>query len=173
MLNRQKISTGELVKHKGFSSRIRVNLDGMSSFTFSQYFRYLVSKVANDPDEAELRKIIDWVIDNPFKSLGRRGESYVVEALNSLADMRVTVRALRRLSQYVHDSIVERYPDEDRIPIFHRLVLDGNFNVGKPCTEFALVKIITLREYIESATLRDDWKETYDEVMNKYPEYFI
>ena len=48
-----------------------------------------------------------------------------------------------------------------------------NNNVGKLCTEFAPVKIITLREYIESATLRDDWKETYDEVMNKYPEYFI
>lgn len=166
-------STGELVKHKGFSSRIRVNLDGMSSFTFSQYFRYLVSQDANDPDEAELRKIIDWVIDNPFKSLGCRGEPYVVEALNSLAAAMYNRPILRRHSQYVHDSIVERYPDEDRIPIFQRLLLYGNFNVGKPCTEFALVKIITLRECIESATLRDDWKETYDEVMNKYPEYFI
>ena len=108
---------------------------------------------------------------NPFKSLGCRGESYVVEALNSLAAAMCT--SLRRHSQYVHDSIVERYPDEDRIPIFQRLVLYGNFNVGKLCTEFVLVKLINLREYIDSATLRDDWGETYDEVMNKYPEYFI
>ena len=166
-------STGELVKHEGFSSRIRVNLDGMSSFTFSQYFRYLASKNANDPDEAELRKIIDWVIDNPFKSLGYNGGPDVIEAISSLTAEMYKRPSLNRHSQYIHDRIVERYSDEDRIPIFQHLVLYGNFNVGKPCTEFALVKIITLRECIESATLRDDWKETYDEVMNKYPEYFI
>lgn len=175
-------STGELVKHKDFSSRIRVNLDGMSSFTFSTYFRYLALKGANDPDEAELRKIIDWVIDNPFKCLGCSGEPFVVEALNSLTAAMYRQPDLRRHSQYVHDRIVERYSDEDRIPIFQHLVLYGNFNVDESCTEFALVKIITLREYIESATLRkyiesatlrDGWKETYDEVTNKYPEYLI
>ena len=165
-------STGELVKHKDFSSRIRVNLDGMNSFTFSRYFRYLASTDANDPDEAELRKIIDWVIDNPFKCLSYKGAS-VVEALNPLAAAMYNRPILRRHSQYVHDRIVERYSDEDRIPIFQHLVLYGNFNVDEPCTEVALVKLINLREYIDSATLRDDWKETYDEVMNKYPEYFI
>ena len=177
-------STGELVKHKDFSSRIRVNLDGMNNFTFSRYFRYITLKGANDPDEAELRKIIDWVIDNPFKRLGYTGVPYVVEAINSLAaamykqpilrrHLQYGQPILRRHSQYVHDRIVKRYSDEDRIPIFQRLVLYGDFNVGKLCTEFALVKLITLRECIDGATLRDDWKETYDEVMNKYPEYFI
>ena len=167
-------STGELVKHKDFSSRIRVNLDGMSSFTFSMYFRYRVSKDANDPDEAELRKIIDWVIDNPFKSLGYSGEPYVmVEAINTLTTAMYRHSSLKRHSQYVHDRIVKRYSDEDRIPIFQRLALCGNFDVDEPCTEVALVKLINLRDYIDSATLRDGWKETYDEAMNKYPEYFI
>lgn len=166
-------STGELVKHKDFSSRIRVNLDGMSNFTLSRYFRYLMSKGANDPDEAELRKIIDWVIDNPFKSLGYNGGPDVIEAISSLTAEIHKRPSLNRHSQYIHDRIVERYSDEDRIPIFQRLVLYGIFNVDETCTEFALVKIITLREYIDSATLRDGWKETYDEVTDKYPEYFI
>ena len=166
-------STGELVKHKDFSSRIRVNLDGMSNFTLSRYFRYLMSKGANDPDEAELRKIIDWVIDNPFKSLGYNGGPDVIEAISSLTAEMHKRPSLNRHSQYVHDRIVKKYSDEDRIPIFQRLVLYGNFNVDETCTEFALVKLITLREYIDSATLRDGWKETYDEVTDKYPEYFI
>ena len=166
-------STGELVKHKDFSSRIRVNLDGMNNFTFSRYFRYLTSKGANDPDEAELRKIIDWVIDNPFKCLGYTGVPDVNEPINSLAAAMYRHTSVNRYSQYMHDRIVERYSDEDRIPIFQQLVLYGYFNVDEPCTEFALVKLINLREYIDSATLRDGWKKTYDEVMNKYPEYFI
>ena len=166
-------STGELVKHKGFSSRIRVNLDGMSNFTLSRYFRYLINKGAKDPDEAALRKIIDWVVDNPFKCLGYNGMPNVIEAINSLASVMYGQISLGRHSQYIHDRIVKRHSAQDRIPIFEQLVLGCNFNVDKSCTEFALVKLINLSEYIDGATLRDGWKEAYDEVMNKYPEYFI
>ena len=165
-------STGELVKHKDFSSRIRVNLDGISNFTLSRYFRYLMSKGANDPDDAALRKIIDWVIDNPFQQL-EGNQVDVGEAISSLGAAMYRHTSVERHSQHVHDRIVKRHSDEDRILIFQRLALYGNFNVDKPCTEFALVKLINLREYIDSATLRDGWKETYDEVTDKYPEYFI
>jgi hypothetical protein len=167
-------STGELVKHKGFSSRIRVNLDGMSNFTLSRYFRYLIAKGAKDPDEAALRKIIDRVIDNPFKGLGYCDtERPVTDAINSLAAVMYRRPSLGYHSQYIHDRIVEKHSGEDRIPIFERLVMYCNFNVDYPCTEMALVNIINLREYIDGDTLRDGWKETYHDVINKYPEYFI
>lgn len=167
-------NTGFAIKHKDFSSRIRVNLDAMSNFTFARYFRFLMSKGANDPDEAALRKIIDWVIDNPFQQLeGNKVDAN--EAIDALAATMYRHTSLNRHSQYVHDRIVKRYSDEDRIPIFQRLAFGGGnfFNVDEPCTEIALVKLINLREYIDSATLRDGWKEKYDEVKNKYPEYFI
>jgi hypothetical protein len=170
-------STGELVKHKDFSSRIRVNLDAMSNFTLGRYFRYLIAKGALDPDEAALRKIIDYVIDNPFKGLGYCDTGHsTCDAINSLATNAWRQRgraSMRDHSQYIHDRIVEKHSGEDRIPIFERLVTYGDFNVDKPCTELALVNIINLREYIDGDTLRDGWKETYHDVINKYPEYFI
>jgi hypothetical protein len=131
-----------------------------------------MSKGANDPDDAALRKIIDWVIDNPFQQL-EGNQVDVGEAISSLGAAMYRHTSVERHSQYVHDRIVKRHSDEDRILIFQRLALYGNFNVDKPCTEFALVKLINLHEYIDGATLRDCWKETYEEVTNKYPEYFI
>lgn len=167
-------STGELVKHKNFSSRISVNLDAMSNFTFSRYFKYLTAKGAHDPDDVALRKIIDWVIDNPFKGLGDADtEQPVTDAINSLAAVMYSRPSLGYHLQYMHDRIVKMHSGEDRIPIFERLMTYYNFHVDRPCTEFALVKLINLHEYIDGATLRDGWKETYDEVTNKYPEYFI
>lgn len=167
-------STGELVKHKNFSSRIRVNLDAMSNFTLGRYFRYRITKGAHDPDEAALRKIIDYVIDNPFKGLGYCDtERPVTDAINSLAFAMYRHIILRRHSQYVHDRIVKKYPGADSIPIFERLATYCDFHVDYPCTELALFKIVNLREYIDGDTLRAGWKETYHDVINKYPEYFI
>lgn len=168
-------STGELVKHKSFSSRIiRVNLDAISNSTFMRYFKYRITKGATDPDEAALRKIIDYVIDNPFKGLGYRDtEQPVTDAINALAAAIYTRPSIAYHSQYIHDRIVKMHSDEERIPIFERLVMVSNFRVDCPCTEMALVNIINLREYVDSYTLRNAWKETYHDVINKYPEYFI
>lgn len=167
-------STGELVKHKNFSSRIRVNLDAMSNSTFMRYFKYRITKGATDPDEAALRKIIDYIIDNPFKGLGYRDtERPVTDAINALAAAIYTRPSIAYHSQYIHDRIVKVHSDEERIPIFERLLRVSNFRVDHPCTEMALVNIINLREYVDSYTLCNAWKETYHDVINKYPEYFI
>lgn len=166
----------KFIKSKNYSKNIKVNFDRFSDNTLSRFKKYTRFKGAIDKDYNELIKIFDYLLDNPdmllretYSSTTKFKAIQIIEHL-PLSDMSISQ------CDILQNSIIQKLSVNKAIGLFSSMLYLMK-HVSRASDILVLSKLLYEKKHgtldnasYSYAKMNPD---RYNEILDKYPEYFL
>lgn len=166
----------KFIKSKNYSKNIKVNFDRFSDNTLSRFKKYTKFKGAIDEDNKELFKIFDYLLDNPDIRLRESySSSLVLTSLQIISNLALSDMSMSQCDE-LQNLIIKKLPIHRCIELFSSMLYLMNY-VSRASDILVLSKLLyekknrTLDIAYYSYAKMDP--KRYNEILDKYPEYFL
>jgi hypothetical protein len=152
-----------------FSRNILIDFNNFKGSTIQRYSKYVYRKRAKDKNKQELNKIVEFLCNNLYTEFDYgyiNGRGTGLRILNNSMNKKDILHMSTR--EKIHNSIVDNYPEKERIDIFKELQLSG---IEHGCDEYILTSLIHKYEYDFMNRYTPSSEER--RVKLKYAEYFV
>lgn len=166
----------KFIKSKNYSKNIKVNFDRFSDNTLSRFKKYTRFKGAIDKDDNELMKIFDYLLDNPdmllretYSSTTKFKAIQIIEHL-PLSDMSISQ------CDILQNSIIQKLSVNKAISLFSSMLYLVK-HVSRASDMLVLSKLLHEKKIgtldNKSYSYAKMYPDRYNEILDKYPEYFV
>lgn len=166
----------KFIKSKNYSKNIKVNFDRFSDNTLSRFKKYTKFKGAIDEDNKELFKIFDYLLDNPDMILRETYSSTSkIKAIEIIANLPLSDMSISQCD-ILQNSIIQKLSITNAISLFSSMLYLMN-HVSRASDILVLSKLLYEKKIgtldIAYYSYAKMYPDRYNEILDKYPEYFL
>lgn len=159
---------------ESWGKNIHINHHYCAWDTFSRYTKYVTKKGAIDLDQKELKRLIDFFVENHDKDFICYYDNNVSTGMLLL--IKEIEHYQRNLFQYTHDSVVKYHDEDTQLFLFGLFEGDGVVELDNISdtfvTAFKIKKDEKAETFYNMITFKK-LKSLYPRASLKFPEYFI